>query len=91
MTASIYHGDNTLLVLKKGGVPFYSGKGLTGNNQMANLTGTWLMDLYDYDGISFGAYTSAGNVDGFGGPYFLHPNYSTFNYPIVNVVVDLVS
>ena len=91
MTASIYHGDDTMLYLSKSGVPYYSGKGLTGTNQMANLTGTWLLTVNDFDSISFGVYTSNGDTDGFGGPYYQRPGIDPFDYPIINLVVDLVS
>lgn len=91
MTASIFHGDDTMLFLSMGGVKYYSGKGLTRTNVSATLTGTWLLTVNDFDSISFGAYTSAGNADGWGGPYYQRPGFDPFNYPIVSLVMDLVS
>jgi hypothetical protein len=91
MTANIYNGGNTMLSLIRSGVSFYSGKGLSATNQMANLTGTWLLTVNDFDSISFGAYTSNGDTDGWGGAYYQRPGFNPFNYPIVSLVMDLVS
>jgi hypothetical protein len=91
MTANIYNGENTMLSLIRSGVSFYSGKGLSATNRMANLTGTWLLTVNDFDSISFGAYTSNGDTDGWGGAYYQRPGFNPFNYPIVSLVVDLVS